>query len=198
KGKSSLMSYLGRINYAFMDKYLITANFRRDGSSRLSPAGRWSNFSSVALAWQLSEESFIKDFDIFDLLKLRAGYGQTGNQGISAYATRSRMTAQNYTYDGTLTSGYAEDRWGGPAAPNLKWETTTQFNGGLDVSFLQSRVSLVVDVYSKKTTDLLQYAFIPLSTGFSTIATNYGNVDNKGLEIAGNFAFFRNGNFRWN
>ncbi len=197
KGKSSLMSMLGRINYAFMDRYLVTANFRRDGSSRLSPRGRWANFSSVALAWRASDEAFIKDLDVFDQLKFRFGYGQTGNQGISAYATRSRMTAQNYPYDGGLNSGYAESRGQGPASPNLKWETTTQFNLGLDASIWDNRINMVVDLYHKKTSDLLQNAYIPLSTGFSTIATNYGNVENKGLEISGNFAFVRQGDFNW-
>lgn len=197
KGKSSLMSYLGRLNYIFMDKYLLTATFRRDGSSRLSPVNRWSNFSSAALAWRISDEDFIKKLNLFSTLKLRLSYGQTGNQGISAYATRSRMTAQQYPNDGSLSAGYAEDRWGGPASPNLKWETTTQYNAGLDISFLNNRINFVIDAYNKKTSDLLQYAFIPLSTGFASIATNYGNVYNKGLEISGNFAILNGTGLTW-
>ncbi len=198
KGKSSLMSYFGRANYIFDDKYMLTATFRRDGSSRLSKEGRWSNFSSAAVAWRLSDEEWVKDLGIFDLLKLRLSYGQTGNQGISAYATRSRMTSQPYPLNGSIASGFAEDRWGGPAAPNLRWETTTQRNVGLDVNILEDRLSLVVDYYQKKTKDLLQYAFIPMSTGFSSIATNYGNVDNKGLEITANLAVLREREFKWN
>jgi len=197
RGKSSLLSFLGRVNYSFRNRYLFTVNFRRDGSSRLSPKGRWANFSSFALAWQLSEEPFIKNLDVFDQLKLRAGYGETGNQGVNAYATRSRMTAQNYPYDGTLYSGYAEDRWGGPAAPNLKWENTKQVNLGLDATFWDNRISVVVDLYEKRTTDLLQYAYIPMSTGFSTIATNYGNVYNRGLEISANTTFIRRTDLNW-
>lgn len=197
KGKSSLMSYFGRVNYTFNEKYLFTSTFRRDGSSRLSPQGRWSNFSSVALAWRISDEEFIKNLDVFDLLKLRLSYGQTGNQGISAYATRSRMTSQQYPMNGALMPGFAEDRWGGPAAPNLKWETTNQYNIGLDVSFLNNRINLVSDIYYKKTKDLLQYAFIPLSTGFSSIATNYGNVENKGVEVSGNFLLIDKSRFKW-
>ncbi len=197
KGKSSLISFLGRVNYSFLNRYLVTANFRRDGSSRLSKEGRWADFYSFALGWKLSEETFIRNLGLFDELKLRAGYGETGNQGVSAYATRSRMTAQNYPIDGSLQSGFAEDRWGGPAAPNLRWETTKQVNIGLDMSFMRNRLNFVIDVYAKKTTDLLQYAFIPLSTGFSSIATNYGNVTNKGLEISGNYAIVRSRDFNW-
>lgn len=197
KGKSSLMSFLGRVNYSLLNRYLVTANFRRDGSSRLSKQGRWANFYSFAVAWKLADEEFIRNLNLFDELKLRAGYGETGNQGVSAYATRSRMTAQNYPYNGSLQSGYAEDRWGGPAAPNLKWETTRQINVGLDMGFLHNRINFVVDYYYKKTSDLLQYAFIPLSTGFSSIATNYGNVENKGLEISGNFGIVQQRDFTW-
>ena len=197
KGMSSLESYLGRVNYVFMNRYLLTASFRRDGSSRFAPGNKWSNFASFALAWRLSDEKFIKDLGLFDMLKLRTSYGQTGNQGINAYATRSRMTAQNYPIDGGLTSGFAEDRWGGPANPKLKWETTAQYNTGLDISILKNRVNFVVDLYYKKTTDLLQYMFIPMSTGFSSMATNYGDVTNKGLEISGNFVVIDHTDFRW-
>ncbi len=186
KGETSLMSLLGRMNYILMDRYLITASFRRDGSSRLAN-NRWSNFASGAFAWRLSEEKFIKSLGLFDNLKLRLSYGQTGNQGVSAYATRSRMTVQQYPINGVLTTGLGEDRWGGPASPNLKWETTDQYNIGLDMSFLKSRINFVVDVYQKKTSDLLQYAYIPMSTGFQSIATNYGDVKNEGLEVSGDF-----------
>lgn len=196
KGKTALMSYLGRINYIFWDRYLFTASFRRDGSSRLAN-NRWSNFASGAVAWRLSEEQFIKNLKLFDNLKLRLSYGQTGNQGVSAYATRSRMTVQQYPMNGALTNGLAEDRWGGPASPNLKWETTDQYNAGLDISFIKSRVNFVIDAYQKKTKDLLQYAYIPISTGFSSIATNYGNVENKGLEITGDFVLVDKRNFNW-
>jgi TonB-linked SusC/RagA family outer membrane protein len=196
RGQSRLMSYLGRINYILMDKYLFTASFRRDGSSRLVN-NRWGNFGSVALAYRLSEEEFIKNLGIFDNLKLRLSYGQTGNQGINAYATRSRMVASLYPYNGSLTGGYAEDRWGGPAAPNLKWETTNQYNVGLDISILKNRVNFIIDWYYKHTKDLLQYAFIPQSTGASSIATNYGSVYNRGLEITGNFYLMDKRDFKW-
>lgn len=196
RGQSRLMSYLGRVNYILMNKYLFTASFRRDGSSRLAN-NRWGDFGSAALAYRLSEEEFIKNWGIFDNLKLRLSYGQTGNQGINAYATRSRMVAYLYPYNGSLTSGYGEDRWGGPAAPNLKWETTNQYNLGMDIGILHNRVNLVIDYYDKQTKDLLQYQFIPQSTGANSIATNYGSVSNRGLEITGNFHPVDTRNFKW-
>lgn len=196
RGQSQLMSYLFRINYNLMDKYLMTFSIRRDGSSRLA-LNRWNNFYSGAIAWRLSDEPIIKSLNVFDNLKLRLSAGQTGNQGVSAYATRSKFVASNYTYDGALTSGMAEDRWGGPAAPDLKWETTTQYDLGLDASFLNNRANLVFDVYYKKTMDLLQYKLIPMSSGFSSIACNYGNVTNKGLEISGHFIPVKGRNFMW-
>lgn len=197
KWKSQLMSYLVRGNYILKDRYLLTASYRRDGSSRFVADNRWSNFYSGAVAWRASEETFIKSLNFFDNLKLRVSGGQTGNQGISAYATRSRFTIQNYPYDGSQTSGMAEDRWGGPAAPNLKWETTIQYDLGLDVSFFNSRVNLTADYYHKKTKDLLQYKYIDPSSGFSELACNYGNITNKGFEFSGNFIPIMSKDWTW-
>ena len=195
--RSQLMSYLVRGNYTLLDKYLFTASYRRDGSSRFAPRNRWSDFYSGAIAWRLSDEAFIKNLNIFDNLKLRFSAGQTGNQGISAYATRSRFTIQNYPYDGAQSSGMAEDRWGGPAAPDLKWETTTQFDIGLDAAFLNNRVNLTVDYYHKKTDDLLQYRYIDQSGGFSEIACNYGNITNRGLEVSANVIPIKTRHWMW-
>lgn len=197
RGRSQLLSYLVRANYTLNEKYLFTASFRRDGSSRLSKTQRWNNFYSGAIAWRISDEPFIQSLNFFDNLKLRVSAGQTGNQGVNAYATRSRFVSSNYPFDGKQTSGMAEDRWGGPAAPDLKWEVTNQYDIGLDVSVLKSRINLVVDLYHKKTTDLLQYKLIPMSSGFSEIACNYGNVTNKGLEITGNFVPVKTRDFMW-
>jgi TonB-linked SusC/RagA family outer membrane protein len=196
RGKSQLMSYLFRINYNLLDRYLMTLSVRRDGSSRLA-LNRWNNFYSGAIAWRLSDEPIIKNMGFFDNLKFRLSAGQTGNQGVNAYATRSKFVASNYVYDGVLSSGMAEERFGGPAAPDLKWETTTQYDLGLDAAFLNNRINLIFDVYYKKTTDLLQYKLIPMSSGFSEIATNYGNVMNKGLEISGNFIPVKTHSVMW-
>lgn len=197
KGQSQLMSYLFRTNYNLRDRYLLTFSMRRDGSSRLSSLNRWNNFYSGAIAWRLSDEELIKSLSFFDNLKLRFSAGQTGNQGVNAYATRSRFVSSNYPFDGTFTSGMAEDRWGGPAAPDLKWETTIQYDLGLDAAFFNNRVNLVFDVYYKKTSDLLQYKLIPMSSGFAEIASNYGSVINKGLEISGNFIPVKTKDFIW-
>lgn len=196
KGKSQLMSYLFRVNYGLFDKYLFTASVRRDGSSRLA-LNRWNNFYSGAIAWRISDEPIIKSLNVFDNLKLRLSAGQTGNQGVNAYATRSKFVASNYPIDGKMSSGMAEDRWGGPAAPDLKWETTNQYDAGLDISVLRNRVNLTVDLYYKKTKDLLQYKLIPMSSGFEQIACNYGNVENKGLELSGHFIPVKTSDFTW-
>ena len=196
RGKSQLNSYLARVNYNLMDRYLFTVSARRDGSSRLAN-NRWSNFYSGAIGWRISEEPFIRDLNFFDNLKLRLSAGQTGNQGVSAYGTRSRFVASNYPVDGSLTSGMAEDRWGGPAAPELKWETTNQVDAGLDISILKNRVNFVLDLYYKKTKDLLQYRLIPMSSGFKEIACNYGNISNKGIELSGHFIPVKTNNWTW-
>lgn len=196
RGKSQLMSYLFRVNYNLLDRYLLTFSMRRDGSSRLA-LNRWNNFYSGAIGWRLSDEPLIKSLNFFDNLKLRLSAGQTGSQGVSAYATRSRFGTANYPYDGVLTAGMSESRWGGPAAPDLKWETTNQYDLGLDMTFFNNRVNLVVDAYYKRTTDLLQYKLIPMSSGFEEIACNYGEVTNRGLEISGHFMPVKTRDWLW-
>jgi TonB-linked SusC/RagA family outer membrane protein len=183
-GMYSLMSFLGRINYNLLEKYLFTASFRRDGSSRFTPENRWGNFSSYAFAWRASEESFIKDLKTFDNLKFRISYGSTGNQGIPPYATQSQLGAAPVAINGTQYAGYSDVTWSGPSNPNLKWETTYQFDLGVDAGFLNNRLNLTIDAYQKLTDDLLQNLQIPSSTGFTSMESNYGNVTNKGLDIA--------------
>ena len=197
RGMTSLVSFLGRANYSLMNKYLFTASFRRDGSSKFAPGNKWSNFASGAIAWRASEEEFIKRLNIFSNLKVRASYGQTGNQAIGAYATRDYLTVANYPINGALASGFANLTWRGPANPDLKWETTSQYNVGVDMGFFKNRVNLTVDLYYKKTSDLLQNIQIPQSTGFSNMTTNFGNVTNKGLEISGKFYAVATKDFNW-
>lgn len=197
RGMTSLVSFLGRVNYNLMSKYLFTASFRRDGSSKFAPGNKWSNFASAAIAWRASEEEFIKQLNVFSNLKVRASYGQTGNQAIGAYATRDYLTIANYPINGALSSGFANLTWRGPANPDLKWETTSQYNFGIDMGFFENRVNFIVDLYYKKTRDLLQNIQIPQSTGFSNMTTNFGNVSNKGLEITGKFYAISNRDFKW-
>lgn len=195
KGETSLMSFLGRVNYSLFDKYLITGSFRRDGSSKFHKSNRWSTFLSAAIAWRLSEEQFIKDLNIFNDLKLRASYGETGNQGISAYATRDKYTVANYPVNGSLQSGMGNVVWEGPANPNLRWETTSQVDFGLDFSIWNNRLGFIVDYYNKTTRDLLQRVQIPSSTGFSNQVTNFGVINNRGLELSTNIKAVSNETF---
>lgn len=192
-----LNSYLGRVNYTLLDKYLLTASVRCDGSSSFAKNNKWATFTSGAVAWRLSEEEWIRQLDIFSNLKLRVSYGETGNQGIGAYRTLGVLQAANYPYNGTLSSGMSTIDWRGKANPDLKWETTRQWNVGLDMGFMNNRLSFTLDYYYKKTRDLLQNISVPASTGFSQRLVNSGNVTNEGVELTVNYDVFRNGPVRW-
>lgn len=198
RGQSKLVSLLSRANYSYKSKYILTASFRRDGSSKFVEGNKYANFASGAIAWRLSEEAFIQNLGLFSNLKLRLSYGQTGNQGISSYQTLPMLATANYPLGGGLNSGFAELTWRGPLNPDLKWETTDQYNAGLDFGFLNNRINLVVDYYYKKTSDLLQNVLIPNSTGFSGMWTNFGEVTNEGLEVSGDFFVVNNPSFKWN
>jgi len=179
-----LNSYLGRINYAFVDKYLLTLSYRADGSSVFGENNKWGYFPSGSIAWKLGNESFIKDLNIFSDLKLRASYGVVGNEAIRAYQTISAINSgANYPYNGNDNTdlGFIIAN---PANPNLKWESTTQKNIGLDFSIFRGRLSATVDWYDKKTEDLLLNRTLPGYTGFSSIIDNVGSVSNKGMEIS--------------
>ncbi|MBP1613965.1 MAG: rane protein [Bacteroidetes bacterium] len=197
KGEQALVSFLGRANYVLMDKYIFTTSFRRDGSSKFTTKNKWANFLSAAFAWRASEEKFIKNLNIFSNLKFRLSYGETGNQGISSYRTLPELSTANYPFGGTLSSGSAEVSWRGPVSDDLKWETTAQFNAGIDMSFLENRINLTADYYYKKTRNLLQEVKIPSSTGFSNMMVNSGGVINEGLELSGNFIIFKDKPFHW-
>jgi TonB-linked SusC/RagA family outer membrane protein len=182
KAQRRNLGFLGRVNYGYKDKYLATASFRRDGTS-VFPKNKWGTFYAVALAWRASDEAFIQNLDIFDDLKLRVGYGQTGNQAIGSYDGMSRFEPANAAINGSLQNGFAEPDAAGPANSNLKWETTEQWNIGIDIRFLSNRIGLTIDAYQKMTHDLLQRLTIPRSTGFGSQLVNFGNIQNRGLEI---------------
>lgn len=183
-GNQRLASFLGRVNYTLLDRYLFTASVRSDGSSKFTEENKWATFLSGAFAWRASEEKFIKDLNIFSNLKFRLSYGETGNQGIGSYRTLPMLGTANYPFGGSMSSGAAAVNWRGPVDGNLKWETTAQYNAGIDMGFFRNRLSLTIDWYKKKTRDLLQEVKIPSSTGFSNRLTNSGNVTNEGLELA--------------
>ena len=195
----AIMSYLGRISYNYDSKYLLTANFRADGSSKLAPGKRWGYFPSVSVGWRLSQENFLKEVDWLSELKLRGGWGQTGNQaGISdyGYLQRFSITRQNW-WEAGKGDAMVTLRPNSFSNPNLTWETTTQSNIGLDLSLFKNRISLAVDAYLKKTTDLLMDVPLPATSPVPSIYRNEGEMTNKGLEFS---VDSRNltGNFEWN
>ncbi len=159
---------------------------------------KFANFLSGALAWRISEEQFVKNLGVFNDLKLRASYGRTGNQGVNAYQTRAYLAVANYPLGGALSSGFAEVDWRGALNKNLKWETTDQYNLGLDMAFLNNRIQFTIDAYYKKTNDLLQNVNIASSNGMRTQWVNSGYVTNKGLELTGKFVAVDRDAFKWN
>ena len=180
-----LTSFLGRINYAYNDKYLLTATVRQDASSKFKGANRSSIFPSIGLGWRISEENFIKNTNAFNNLKLRFGYGLTGNQGINPFGTFSSYNSDAYNAaapfnSGSVTSGII---LGNPGNPNLKWETTQQSNLGLDVE-LRNGIALTVDYFIKNTSDLLLYQPVPNFAGGGTIPSNVGKMKNQGIEVS--------------
>ncbi|MFT2008311.1 TonB-dependent receptor [Pontibacter sp. 13R65] len=193
----NLMSVLGRVNYSFDGRYLLTASFRRDGSSKFAEKNKWANFSSFAAAWNAGNEAFIQNLNIFSNLKVRASYGQTGNQGIGPYGSMYRLAIANVPINGKEESGYVVNHGLGLVDPNIRWETTSQYNAGIDMGFAANRFNLTVDVYHKRTEDLLQRIQIANSTGFGVMLTNYGTVENKGLEITGQGILHSSSNFTW-
>jgi TonB-linked SusC/RagA family outer membrane protein len=176
----SLLSYLARVNYNYNSKYYVTASFRTDGSSRFGAQNKYGNFPSVALAWRLSQENFLKNVSFLSELKLRASYGETGNNNIGNYDQYATVSYENYPIGNVPTSGIAAARIGNP---NLTWEKQRSVNVGVDASFLQRRLSLSVDHFESRNTDLLLNVNVPNNTGFSTALQNIGEVSNKGWEF---------------
>lgn len=190
-----LASYIGRVNYSFDDRYLATVTFRADGSSRFGKNNKFGYFPSAALAWRLSNESFLKEIDQITSLKLRLGWGRTGNQEIGDYpAISTYQSAGTAIWDGKQVVGT------GPAKipnPDLKWETTDQINLGLDFGVFNNRINGGVDYFWKKTTDMLLQLPVPQSTGYNSILSNVGRIDNKGLEIFLNTVNIDTKDFKW-
>ena len=183
--ETKLFSILGRVNYAFNNKYIITASFRRDGVSKFLEDQRYGFFPSVALAWNAHREGFIKNIDAIDQLKLRVGWGQIGNHGIGAYGTLSNYGINSSVLYGTPTNGTSVPLiLNNIANATLTWETTEQSNIGVDFSLADGLVTGTVDAYDKTTKDLLVSSNIAPSTGFSNLIVNRGELSNKGLEIA--------------
>lgn len=196
--QSTLISFLGRANYNYADRYLLTLSYRQDGSSKFGKDNKWAGFPSAAAAWKVSSEDFMQNIKLISNLKLRASYGKTGNQGIGSYASLAKLSVYNYVFGGAVQTGLANDLYAGPANEKLKWETTSAYNLGLDVGMLKNRVNLSVEVYKKITDDLLQNLIIPSSTGFRTKLVNSGSIENKGIEVTLNGIVAKAKDFEWN
>ncbi|SFD80113.1 TonB-linked outer membrane protein, SusC/RagA family [Chitinophaga sp. CF118] len=192
----ALLSYVGRASYTFNDKYLITATYRADGSSKFqSTANKWGYFPSIGAGWRMSEEQFIKDLGIFSNLKLRGSWGITGNQSINPYSSLGLLSGVQYSFGtSTLYQGYM---LGSPSNPNLKWETTKQTDIGLDMGFMNGRINVTADYYNKRTEDLLLQVPIASYDGGGTVYKNVGAVNNKGFEIYVDVAAIQTKDFSW-
>ena len=198
----SLMSYLGRINYNYKYKYYITASFRADGSSKFRDGNRWGYFPSTALSWRIINEDFIKKYKFISDAKLRVGYGVTGNNRVTDYATYAQMNFDNtngnfngyYSFNNSLAQGVFLSSL---ANPDLKWETTGQSNIGLDLGFFKQRLTITADYYKKITSNLLLNAQLPYSTGYSAAFKNIGKTSNEGFELSFTTENISTANFNW-
>jgi TonB-linked SusC/RagA family outer membrane protein len=191
--KSVLLSYLGRINYNFKNKYFATLSYRADGSSKFSKGNKWGYFPSAALAWRISEEDFLKDNPLFSNLKLRTSWGTTGSQAIGPYVTLNQLSSGKTVFNDALYNTFAP---GTNLPGNLKWETTEQMDVGLDVGIFKNKFVITADYYVKNTKDLLNTVVLPSSLGFTRTIQNVGKVQNKGFELGLDAQLFT-GDFRW-
>lgn len=189
--KTAMMSALARVNYVFMNRYMLTASYRWDGSSRLAYDKRWDSFPSLAFAWDIRQENFMEGLP-FDQLKLRLGYGQTGNQAVAAYSAFNEYMASRNADNNLVLS---LKRIGNP---DLGWERTEQYNVGLDFGFFNNRLAFNVDLYHKLSKDVLININVPLHTGQETKLANVARILNKGIEVTVNATPVANKNVRWN
>ncbi|MBP1650081.1 MAG: SusC/RagA family TonB-linked outer membrane protein [Bacteroidetes bacterium] len=187
-------SFLGRVNYGFKDRYLLTATVRRDGYSGFGSNKKWGNFPSVSLGWVLTEESFLKKTEWLDFLKLRLSYGTNGNQGIGAYNSQSEMSSTNTVFGANTAIGIYAASMGND---DLGWEKTKSVNVGVDFRFLNNRISGSVDVYHATTTDVLVQRGIPTISGNSSVWDNIGGIKNHGVEVSLETQNIKQKDFNW-
>ena len=191
----NLISQMGRLNYGYKGKYNATYTVRRDGSSVFGANNKWATFHSGALTWSISEEDFLKNVDWIDYMKLKASYGTSGNQAISPYQTGTRVgRGSGYYFDSSVVSFSASNL----ANPNLKWESTESWNFGLEFNLLKSRLSGTIDLYKTTSNDLLRNKSLNLTQGFSSVISNIGSLENKGVEISLNGVLIDKPDFNWN
>lgn len=195
--KTAMLSYFGRLNYKFNERYLLTASLRADGSSTLATGHKWGYFPSVAGAWRVSEESFLTDQKAWlSNLKLRASWGISGNAAVPAYKTLTTLSSSivYYYLGGSTIAGNIPSNLGNQ---NLKWETTAAYNFGLDFGILNNRISGSIDYYISKTNNLLYYKTLPASSVYTSIIDNIGNTEGKGIELALNTLIVKTKDFSW-
>ncbi len=203
--KAQFISYLGRVNYSYKGKYILTLVGRRDGSSRFAEGNKYNFFPSAAVAWRMVEEPFIENLGVFDDLKLRVSYGQSGSTAIGSYRTLALLSTGSANNpiqpvigesgaQGIVANGVVKGR---PAQPNLGWETTNQLDVGMEASFFGGRLSAEIDYYRKRTQDLLINLFVPPITGFSSRLENFGEIQNQGLELKLDATVMDKNDFRW-
>ena len=193
----SILSFLGRVNYNYQDRFLITVTGRRDGSSKFAEGNKWAFFPSLAGAWKISNEDFMSSAtDVISALKLRVGYGKVGNQELAPYSSLSLLQSSNYNFgDGSVVNGFSPLR---VAVPDLTWEITSQTNIGLDASFLQNRFNVSFDYYNKKTKDMLLEVVLPETSGITRPSVqNLGEMENVGWEMSADGVIINNNDFKW-
>jgi len=194
--KSNLLSFFGRVNYKLLNKYLLTATLRADGSSVLAEGNKWGYFPSVAAAWIISEESFLKSADLINNLKLRLSWGIAGNAAINPYQTLTLLGQEKipYTFGSTLVLGQVPANLGNP---DLTWETTATYDLGLDLTLLKERITATLDFYYSQTSDLLLYKGLPASSVYPQVIENVGETENRGMEASFNLRVIEKRDFVW-
>ncbi len=191
----TLSSYMGRINYTFNEKYLLTFTGRSDGASQLAPGNKWAFFPSGAFAWRLGDEKFFKKIKSISDLKLRVSYGQVGNSVVSPYSTSATLTsASNYSFGQAAGIGFGPNNL---ANQDLGWERSQELNLGLNIGLFNNRVTAVAEVYNRTTKDLIMRQSIPTTNGFSSVISNVGRVSNKGIELLLNTVNIQTKDFQW-
>ncbi len=186
------LSYMARVNYSYLSRYMFTATIRRDGYSGFAASNKWATFPSLSIAWVASEESFLKNTGLY--MKVRTSYGKNGNQGIGRYSSLSRMETNAYVYGSNTAVGLYPNILGNQ---ELRWETTESYNIGVDFGFLKNRVTGSLDVYTAKTTDVLVQRQLPAAAGYASVWTNIGGISNQGIELDVKTINLNRGELKW-
>ncbi|MDR2917174.1 MAG: TonB-dependent receptor [Tannerella sp.] len=201
--EKQLLSYMARVNYTYNNRYMLTASVRRDGASQLAEGHKWATFPSMALGWRIDQEDFMSDVSWLNQLKLRLGYGVTGNSAIDPYQTKGSIVSLFYPFGSSANAGYVgsesliKDGSVALANQNLGWEKTKQWNAGVDFNFLNGRISGIFDIYTSRTEDLLMKQTIPSLTGYTTTYNNIGETKNFGYDLTLNLIPVRTNDFEW-